>query len=152
MSEKRPLVRPRKRCRYCWNLYTPDGRLGDRQQCCGARECRSKRHSEVDLQWRERHPDYDTARRTRKLMQAAEQGGLEQVARREPEPGRRLPLDEAQDAIAPQGVVILMVFARLLRGYVQDAIRRQVAVNAKQFSDSVGPVAQDAIPKRGRGG
>jgi hypothetical protein len=84
-------------------------------------------------------------------MGRAEQVGLEQVGRGEPEPGRRLPLEETQAAISAKGAVILLVFARLLRRFVQDEIRSQPAGIAQDSRDSLGPPAQDESDKRGFG-
>ena len=55
--------------------------------------------------WHERNPEYDAARRLRELQRKVQAAGApQQVVRKEPEPGRRLPADEVQDAIGAQGL------------------------------------------------
>jgi hypothetical protein len=145
-------LRGQRRCRYCWKLYRPDGRLGDRQKTCGARECRRQRHRDTDRSWHQRHPDYDTERRLRALKELIEATtDPSEVVRREPDPGRRLPADVVQDAIGVQGLVIAVFLVRLLRRHAQDAIRMQLAEIASRSGDSVGGVAQDAMAKTGFG-
>lgn len=138
--------RRRRRCPFCGTLYYPHPRQGERQRCCGAAECQRQRHRQADRAWHARHPEYDCARRlaelTRRLEPPETRGD---VVRREPEPGRRLPVDEAQDAFGVQGVGIILIIARLLRQYSQDTIRAQLSDITGKFPQLLAPDLQDAM-------
>jgi len=116
----------RRRCRYCWKLYRPDPRLGDRQKTCGGERCRRAQHQEADRRWHAEHPEYDTARRLRELEQRLEVAGEPAaVVRQEAEPGCRVPTDEVRDVFGARGLVVLLIFVRLLGRHAQDAIQER---------------------------
>jgi hypothetical protein len=145
-------LRPQHRCPFCWKLYRADPRTRTQQKCCGREDCQKKRHAEADRRWREHNPDYDAGRRLRELqrrVQAA--GGAGEVLRHEPEPGRRLPVAELQDAIGVQGLVILAFFARLLGRHAQDTIRSQLGGSPREIRNSPRGAAQDATAGSGFG-
>lgn len=145
-------LRPQHRCRYCWKLYRADARTKTEQKCCGRPECQRKRHAEADRRWHERNPEYDAARRLRELQRRVKAAGApQQVVGKEPEPGRRLPADEVQDAIGAQGLVILVFLARLLGRHTQDEIRRQLGAAQRELGSSPRAASQDATAHTGFG-
>jgi len=145
-------LRSQHRCRYCWRLFRADARTKTQQKCCGRPECQRKRHAEADRRWHERNPEYDAARRLRELQRKVQAAGApQQVVRKEPEPGRRLPADEVQDAIGAQGLVILVFLARLLGRHTQDEIQRQLGAAPSEFRNSPRAALQDATARTGFG-
>src|SRR5437870_205346 len=54
----------RKRpCCICRRWFRPDRRIGSRQQACRRPECQAARRKKKQKAWRERNPEYFTARR-----------------------------------------------------------------------------------------
>jgi hypothetical protein len=49
---------PQQRCVSCGRFFVPDRRIGQRQKCCQAQECRKKRKRIQEQAWKERNPDY----------------------------------------------------------------------------------------------
>lgn len=47
-----------KRCVSCGRYFEPDARIGERQKCCPAVECRKKYKRLRDREWRRRNPGY----------------------------------------------------------------------------------------------
>lgn len=47
-----------KKCVSCGRFFEVDPRVGERQKCCGASECRKKRKRMQERAWKERNPDY----------------------------------------------------------------------------------------------
>lgn len=87
----------------------------------------------------------------RELQRRVQAAGAGEVLRHEPEPGRRLPVAEVQDAIGVQGLVILVFFARLLGRHSQDAIRSQLGGSPPEIRNSPRGAAQDGTAGLGFG-
>ena len=56
MEKKRK--RKKGPCRVCRKWFTPEPRLGDRQQTCGAMECQRKWHARKCAEWNWKNPAY----------------------------------------------------------------------------------------------
>ena len=115
----------KKPCSVCRRRFAPDARVGDRQRTCGDPECRREQKRRTQAQWSERNPSYWSERRLRdqaaRLQDSENEAGLAG-----PPPGLAgLPADWAQDAIGPEGLVIIVFLARLLYRAMQDAMKRQ---------------------------
>ena len=61
----------RKRCCFCPDLFWPHPRVKKRQRACRKPECQKKRRAETQQAWREKNPDYWTARRLRLRLASA---------------------------------------------------------------------------------
>ena len=120
---ERGAVRKKRPCCECRRWFMPDARVGDRQRCCGAPECRRAVHQRADAAWHARHPEYDQARRWQKKLDAA-RAGQKGPAPCRPPPLDRVPWDLAQDAMGAQACVILWGLAAVLARHAQDEIRR----------------------------
>src|SRR5207245_1918765 len=104
--------------------FWPDVRVGKRQRTCGP-GCRRRRHERIDRRWRERHADYDRARRLgEKVARSEQRGGADRVVR--PPPLEKVPWDVLQDAMGIKATVIIADLARLLASHAQDAMHPQV--------------------------
>ena len=57
------MVASRKRCPACGHMFTPDPRVGERQQYCSQAECQKTRQRKNESDWRERYPDCVIAQR-----------------------------------------------------------------------------------------
>jgi hypothetical protein len=123
-SGKRP-------CSVCRRWYFPDPRTRHCQKTCGRPECRREQQRRTQAQWRDRHPDYDTARRVRKAIERAQQGEL--ALRGPPRELEQLPVDLAQEALGQQGLIIIAILSRLVWRGAQKALRAQVAEIAGNF-------------------
>lgn len=139
-AKKRP-------CRECLRWFSPDARVGDRQRTCSREECQAARRAATQASWRERHPEYDQARRIQERA-AAEAEGEAVTPSRAPRPLDRLPWDLAQDQFKVQGAEFLLGMGRLLRRHAQDQIAAQVAGLAGESPRLPPPVTQDQIRDR----
>ena len=128
----------------------PNPRVGDRQQTCGAPECRRARHRRKDRAWHARNPDYDRGRRWQKKQAQAAQSGKVEPPDKPPLSG--LPWDQAQDAIEVQTLVIIIELAKVLVRHAQDEISRQVLVFNGKSGRHGGTGAQDEIGRKGPAG
>ena len=54
---------------HCW--FSPDNRVGDRQQTCGRPDCQRQRRRKMQATWRALNPDYFNARRIQARMPVA---------------------------------------------------------------------------------
>src|SRR5215468_5672090 len=118
-------VRKKRPCCICRRWFLPDARVGARQRACGAAECQRARHRAADRAWHGRQRDYDRGRHWQAAVNAAKAGSKPTPPDR-PRPLAEVPWDVAQDAMAPEAVVILAGVARVLAEWVEDEIRRQV--------------------------
>ena len=51
-------IHTQKRCVCCGRFFRSDNRVGNRQKCCGRKECRKKHQKAQQQKWRESNPDY----------------------------------------------------------------------------------------------
>src|SRR6266571_1765335 len=82
----------KKPCCICRRWFRPDPRTGSRQRACRNADCQSARRKKKQKQWRERYPDYFTARR---ILDRGKEGRMPEPLRLPP-PLSRLPWDIAQ--------------------------------------------------------
>ncbi|HXX35035.1 MAG TPA: hypothetical protein VEM15_11245 [Thermodesulfobacteriota bacterium] len=48
----------RKQCRFCGQFFSPDPRVGTRQQACPRTPCRKARKKQAQQRWRQNNPGY----------------------------------------------------------------------------------------------
>src|SRR5436305_6621315 len=111
MSRKRP-------CSICRRWFRPHVRV-PHQRACSKAECQAARRQKKQARWRERNPDYFTARRM--LERNGEEPKPEPL--RLPGPLSRLPWDVAQSQFGVQGADFIGVMARLLLDDAQSQLR-----------------------------
>lgn len=119
-------MRKRRRCPYCRCLFAPNPRVKERQWACTKTACQTERRRETQRRYRDKHPEDASARRVRAAIAAAKAGEAVMAPRAPPVAIRRFPWDELRDEISPQGLVITMLFVRLVLGAAQDEIRAEV--------------------------
>ncbi len=61
----------RKRCCICRDLFWPHPRVKNRQRACRKPECQKARRAQTQKAWREKNPDYWTARRLQQRTASA---------------------------------------------------------------------------------
>jgi hypothetical protein len=129
LCKKRP-------CRICRKWFTPNPRLGYRQQTCGAMECQRKWHARQCAEWNRKNRGY--------FKEIYLRGRLESFGSDPPEqrlspcsscrvndpPRRSSPLDLPQEVVKEvidvKQLIIIEYIARLLMRGVQEAIRTQL--------------------------
>jgi len=57
MQGTKMLIKRRKRCKWCEDLFTPNPRTKGKQKYCSKIECQSKRQRKNEKDWRIRNPD-----------------------------------------------------------------------------------------------
>src|SRR6266480_27697 len=87
----------KKPCCICRRWFRPDPRTGSRQRACRNADSQSARRKKKQKQWRERYPDYFTARR---ILDRGKEGRMPEPLRLPP-PLSRLPWDIAQSQFGP---------------------------------------------------
>ncbi len=136
----------KKRCLFCRKRFWPDPRVGARQRACGKPECQKKRRTETQKAWREKNPDYWTARRlqqrsaaakaaTRAAAKAVHQGrqlaGESRMKRPPPRVPRvprelaALPWSFAHAELGVAATEFLVVVLKVVLLHLQDQIERQ---------------------------
>ena len=100
----------KKPCCVCRHWFRPDPRIGSRQRACRNPDCQAARRKKKQERWRERHPDYFTARRI--LDRGKEDQPPE--ALRLPSPLSQLPWDIAQDEFGGKGTDFIGALSKVL--------------------------------------
>lgn len=111
-------MRGSKKCLCCRRVFTPDPRVGDRQVCCQAEDCKRKCKRISQKRWCWANPDYFHGR----------YGELRLWRERNPgyQKGWRRKRAEIQDEIAnkkPTESTRLMLPVCILKAEIQDEIR-----------------------------
>ncbi len=109
----------KKPCCICRRWFRPDPRTGSRQRACRNADCQSARRKKKQKQWRERYPDYFTARR---ILDRGKEGRMPEPLRLPP-PLSRLPWDIAQSEFGGQGTDFIGVLSALLQRDAQSQFR-----------------------------
>lgn len=89
----------KKPCCICRRWFRPDPRIGSRQRARRNPDCPSARQRKKQKQWRERHPDYFTARR---ILDLGKEDRMPEPLRLPP-PLTQLPWDIAQSEFEGRG-------------------------------------------------
>jgi hypothetical protein len=132
----------RKRpCCICRRWFRPDPRVGSRQRACRSEECQAARRVQTQKSWRDRNPDYFTARRIQ------ERGSQDQRPEplRLPPPLNQLPWDIAQDQFGVEGTDFIGRLGVVLLQAAQDQFKAY-PTESKKDADTLQPgAAQDQI-------
>jgi len=141
MEEKRSYKK--RPCRVCRKWFTPNPRLGDRQQTCGAKACQRKWHARKCAEWNRRNRAY--------FKEIYLQGRLESFGSAPPAqrqspgsscrinapPRRSSPLDlpqkVIQEVIEVKQLIIIEYIARLLMRGFQEVMYKQLVENKKEI-------------------
>jgi len=113
----------KKPCCICRRWFRPDPRVGSRQRACRKPDCQSARQKKQQKRWRERHPDYFTARR---ILDRGKENRMPEPLRLPP-PLSRLPWDIAQSEFEGQGTDFIGVMSALLLRSAQSQFRAYLA-------------------------
>jgi len=142
MEEKRK--HKKRPCRVCGKWFTPNPRLGDRQQTCGAKECQRKWHARKCAEWNRKNRAY--------FKEIYLRGRLESFGSDPPvqspslcsscrinDPPRRsspleLPQEVVQEVIGVKQLIIIEYIVRLLARDVQEVIRTQLIEKQRGIS------------------
>ena len=135
MEEKRK--HKKRPCRVCGKWFTPNPRLGDRQQTCGAVECQRKWHTRKCAEWNRKNRAYFKDIYLRGRLESfgsvpPAQSPSSCTSRRinDPPPRRTSPLDlpqgVIQEVIEVKQLIIIEYIVRLLTRGVQEVIRIQL--------------------------
>ena len=140
-----------KRCRICKDPFWPHPRVGDRQQACRKPDCQKARRAQTQKAWREKNPDYWTARRLQQRSAAAKDAAKEAAQQtaervrtglplvggnsavrsppvpRVPQEMGALPWDFAHAEIGVAATDFLVLVLKVVLLYVQDQIEAQVS-------------------------
>jgi len=129
-------LRKKRPCRLCGKWFTPNPRLGDRQQTCGAMECQRKWHARKCSEWNRKNRAY--------FKEIYLRGRLESFGSDPPEqspspcsscrindpPRRTSPLDLPQEVIREvievKQFIIIEYIVRLLMRRFQEVIHTQL--------------------------
>ena len=103
----------RKQCLFCGQFFSPDPRVGARQQACERDLCRRARKRQDQERWRQKNPDYfkDHYRDYVKPWRARQRASRFEAAR---------DTDVIKDEIAPQRLILLIPASR--GGMIKDEI------------------------------
>jgi hypothetical protein len=109
----------RKRpCRICRKWFTPDARLGARQQTCGSKECKRQWHARKCRDWNRKNREYFQAIYLAKRLEACVNDAADQPP---------LSAGGVQEVIGAQQLVIIQYFTQQLFRRFQEVIERQHA-------------------------
>jgi len=133
MEEKRK--HKKRPCRVCGKWFTPNPRLGDRQQTCGAKECQRKWHARKCAEWNRKNRAYFKEIYLRGRLESfgsdppAQRPSLCTSCRINDPPRRlsplELPQEVIQEVIDVKQFIIIEYIVRLLARGVQEVIRTQ---------------------------
>jgi len=134
MEERRK--HKKRPCRVCRKWFTPNPRLGDRQQTCGVVECQRKWHARKCAEWNRKNRAYFREIYLRGRLESFGSGPPEQSSspcssrRINDRPRRSSPLDLPQEVIQAvievKQLIIIEYIVRLLMRGVQEEIRTQL--------------------------
>mgnify|MGYP006957731498 FL=1 len=141
MEERRK--HKKRPCRVCRKWFTPNLRLGDRQQTCGVVECQRKWHARKCAEWNWKNRAYF---REIYLRGRLESFGSDPPAKssspgsscRIKDPPRRsspldLPQEVIQEVIEVKPFIIIEYIVRLLMRGVQEVIHTQLVEKQKEI-------------------
>jgi hypothetical protein len=136
----------KKPCCICRRWFRPDPRVGSRQRACRNPDCQSARQKKMQRRWRERNPDYFTARR---ILDRGKEDRMPEPLRLPP-PLSRLPWDIAQSEFESQGADFIGVMGALLlrnaqsqfRAYLTDLPRLADTLPAASAQSQIAPVGE----------
>lgn len=132
-------------CSVCRRWFTPSARVRHCQRTCGQEECKREQKRRTQQLWSKKNPDYWSGYRLTKKLEAVKEGEEVAELRGPPSELRRLPAEVVQEAIGPQGVVIMGEFGRVLHSSAQEAISRQLAVLKAEIAGIPRPAPQEAL-------
>jgi len=140
MEEKRK--HKKRPCRVCGKWYTPNPRLYDRQQTCGAKECQRKWHARKCGEWNRKNPAYFKEIYIRKRLESFGSGRPAQSPSSRPSsrindpPRRSSPLDLPQEVIKEvievKQLIIIEYIVRLLMRGVQEVIHTKLVEKQRE--------------------
>ena len=129
-------LRKKRPCRACGKWFTPNPRLGDRQQTCGAMECQRKWHARKCAKWNRKNHAYFKEIYLRGRLESfgsdpPAQSPSSCTSWRINDPPRRtspldLPQGVIQEVIGVKQLIIIEYIVRLLTRSVQEVIRIQL--------------------------
>lgn len=132
-------------CRICGKWFTPNARLGDRQQTCGAKECKRKWHIKKCAKWNRKNRIYFREIYLVKRLENSRAGPPENSTSKHPSSGVKvpppgsifpnLPQRVVQEVIGAQQLIIIEYIARLLMRGVQDVIKAQHTGKQKELRE-----------------
>jgi len=141
MEQKR--LRKKRPCRVCGKWFSPNPRLGDRQQTCGVMECQRRWHARRCAEWNRKNRAYFREIYLRGRMESfsaapPEQGPSSCSSSRVNDPPRRsspldLPQEVIQEVIEVKQFIIIEYIVRLLIRGVQEVIRAQHVEKQKEI-------------------
>jgi hypothetical protein len=141
MEKKRK--RKKGPCRVCRKWFTPEPRLGDRQQTCGAMECQRKWHARKCAEWNRKNRAYFRELYLRGRLESFGSGPPEQSSSprssgRINDPPRRsspldLPQEVIQEVIEVKQLIIIEYIVRLLMRGVQEVIHTQLVDKQREI-------------------
>ena len=136
-------LRKKRPCRACGKWFTPNPRLGDRQQTCGAKECQRKWHTRKCAEWNRKNPAYFKEIYLRGRLESfgsdpPAQSPSSCTSWRINDPPRRtspldLPQGVIQEVIGVKQLIIIEYIVRLLTRSVQEVIRIQLVEKKKEI-------------------
>lgn len=137
LHKKRP-------CRVCRKWFTPNPRLGYRQQTCGDLECQRKWHARKCAEWNRKNRAYFKEIYLRGRIEPFGSGSPAQSPSpcsscRINDPPRRssplnLPQEVVQEVIEVKQLIIIEYIMRLLMRGVQEVINTQLVEKKKETS------------------
>lgn len=129
-------LRKKRPCRLCGKWFTPNPRLGDRQQTCGAMECQRKWHARKCSEWNRKNRAYFKEIYLRGRLESfgsdpPEQSPSPCSSCRINDPPRRtspldLPQEVIQEVIEVKQFIIIEYIVRLLMRRFQEVIHTQL--------------------------
>ena len=140
---KQKCLHKKRPCRICRKWFTPNPRLGDRQQTCGDMECQRKWHGRKCAEWNRQNSVY--------FKEIYLRGRLESFGRAPPaqrlspcsscrinDPPRRsspleLPQEVIQEVIEVKQFIIIEYIVRLLMRGVQEVIHTQLVDKQREI-------------------
>ena len=127
-------LRKKRPCRACGKWFTPNPRLGDRQQTCGAMECQRKWHARKCAEWNRKNHAYFKEIYLRGRLESfgsdpPAQSPSSCTSWRINDPPRRtspldLPQGVIQEVIGVKQRIIIEYIVRLLTRSVQEVFKR----------------------------
>lgn len=126
----------KKPCCICRRWFRPDPRVGSRQRACRNPDCQSARQKKMQRRWRERNPDYFTARR---ILDRGKEDRMPEPLRLPP-PLSRLPWDIAQSEFESQGADFIGVMGALLLRNAQSQFRAYLT-DLPRLADTLPPAS-----------
>ncbi len=57
MRERKPVIKRRKRCKNCAEIFESDARTKGKQKYCSKKECQNKRQRQNEKDWRKQNPN-----------------------------------------------------------------------------------------------